>query len=481
VNARFLLVLLGGGAFVWSVKRWRLAVQVGMVLLVFEGAIRKWLLPGSQDLIYFAKDVFFLGSYLGFLQTRGRLRLRYPQAQVLYGALVLGAITGLLQVFNPRLPNFFVGLLGFKAYFLYVPLLFVIPAVFPDDMSLARFLKRYVLIAFPVGLLSVAQFFSSQESILNTYAQATETGAISTFGSSKFVRTTGTFSYISGYTSYLLTMTILILMILTATRWRFKGNLVVYAALGLTMLGMLMSGSRGPIFLLALVFPLYWWLAVVREKQSGQTFVRLLLGLGLLVAGLSSAGEEAVTAFSQRASGSRDVSSRLAAPFLSPFDMLPYAGPLGYGIGSTHQAASALTGGGPGGNTWLGSVAPESESGRVMLELGPLGFLLIYFARVGLAFFTLRQALRLRTAFHRAVAISALLFFLVEIPGGVVFEVTAGVYYWFLAGLVFLVVRLDREAVLARAAQERRARMAAAPRPPVAVPTGAPAAFGRGD
>jgi hypothetical protein len=475
LNARFLLVLLGMGVAVWSVRRWRLAVQVGIVLLVFEGAIRKWLLPGSQDLVYFAKDVFFLGSYLGFLQARPRLRLRYPQAPGLYAGLALGAAMGLLQVFNPRLPNFFVGLLGFKAYFLYVPLLFVVPAVFPDDMALARFLKRYVLVAFPVGLLSIAQFFSPPGSILNTYAQSTDIRAISTFGSSKFVRTTGTFSYISGYTSYLLAMTILILVILTATRWRFKGNLVVYSALGLTMLGMLMSGSRGPIFLLALVFPLYWWLAVVREKQSGQTFVRLLLGLGLLVAGLSSAGEEAVTAFSQRASGAQDAASRFTSPFVAPVDMLPFAGPLGYGIGSTHQAATAVTVG-IVPYSWLDGIAPESESGRVMLELGPLGFLLIYFARLSLAFFTLRQALQLRTAFHRAVAISALLFFLVEIPGGVVFEVTAGVYYWFLAGLVFLVVRLDREAVLAAAKGQPAA---AAPRRAVPAGTPVPVSLGR--
>jgi uncharacterized membrane protein len=125
--------------------------------------------------------------------------------------------------------------------------------------------------------------------------------------------------------------------------------------------------------------------------------------------------------------------------------MLPYAGPLGYGIGATHQAAAALTGGGE--NTWLGTVVPESESGRVMLELGPVGFFFVYLARVALALFAFRQALRLRTTFHRAVATSVLLFLLIQIPGGTVFDATAGVYYWFLGGLVFLVVRLDRQAV----------------------------------
>ena len=193
-------------------------------------------------------------------------------------------------MFNPTLPNLLVGVLGFKAYFLYVPLIFVVPAVFRDDAELARFLKRYILIVFPVVLLSLAQFFSPAGSVLNTYAQPTDSASISTFGSSKYVRITGTFSYISGYTAYLLVATILILMILTTTRWRFRGNLVIFAALGMVLLGIMMSGSRGPIFLLALVFPIYWWLAVVRERQSGQTFVRLLVGVGLLVAGLSRPG-----------------------------------------------------------------------------------------------------------------------------------------------------------------------------------------------
>ena len=444
--ARVLLLALGCAAVGWSVRQWRLAVQAAMVLLVFEGAIRKWLLPGAQDLVYFAKDALFLGAYVGFLRSRSR-RWPVPQAPLLYAALVASVVFGLFQMLNPMLPNLLVGVLGFKSYFLYVPLLFVVPAVFRDDAELARFLKRYVLVVFPVVMLSVAQFFSPAGSVLNTYAQPTDSNSISTFGSSNFVRTTGTFSYISGYTSYLLATTILILMILTATRWRFRGNLVVFAALGAVMLGIMMSGSRGPIFLLALAFPIYWWLAVVREKQSGQTFMRLLLGLSLLVAGLRSAGDQAVTAFSQRASSHEDLPYRMTYPFTSPVHMLSYSGLFGFGIGATHQAASALTGGVE--NPWLTNITPEAESGRVMLEIGPVGFFFVYFARFAIAAFTFRQTLRLRTLFHRAVATSALLIFLVQIPGGIVFDVTSGVYYWFLAGLVFLVVRLDRQTVAA--------------------------------
>lgn len=457
---RILLLVLGAAAFGWSIRQWRLAVQAAMLLLVFEGAVRKWLLPGAQDLVYFAKDALFLGAYLGFFRSRARGFL--PPAPLLYGGLGFAVAVGLFEIFNPRLPNVLVGVLGFKAYFLYVPLLFVVPSVFPDDAALVLFLRRYVLIIFPVVLLSIAQFFSPAGSILNTYAQPTDITSITKFGSSDFVRTTGTFSYISGYTSYLLTIILLLLMILTATRWRLRGNAVVFAALGTTLLGVMMSGSRGPIFLLALVFPLYWWLGVAREKQSGRTLVRLLFGLSLLVAALTSAGNRAVTAFSQRAtSTSVDVVDRLTLPFSSPFHMLPYAGLFGYGIGATHQAASALTGG--LGNPWLGTVVPEAESGRVMLELGPFGFFFVYLARLALLLFGLHQVFRLRTLFHRAVMISALLCFLMQIPGGVIFDVTAGVYYWFLAGLAFLVVRLDRQAAAVRSPLPATLRPATVP------------------
>ena len=146
---RLLVLLAGGGAAIWSFRRWRGAVQAALVLLIFEGAIRKWLVPGAQDLVYFAKDVLLLGAYLGFLRDRPRLRLRLPALPLLYGVLVLSVLFGLLEVFNPNLPSLLLGALGFKAYFFYVPLLFVLPAVFPDDASLARAMRKYLLIAIP--------------------------------------------------------------------------------------------------------------------------------------------------------------------------------------------------------------------------------------------------------------------------------------------------------------------------------------------
>lgn len=463
---RLLVVLAGIVALVWSTRRWKEAVQIALVLVIFEGAIRKWLVPGAQDLFYFAKDVFLLGAYVGFFRSPARRRYRPPAAPVLYAALAAGIFLGLLQIFNPLLPNLLVGILGFKAYFFYVPLIFVLPAMFQSDQELIVALRRYLLLAIPVGALAVAQFFSPPSSPLNIYARPTSNAAaIATFGSSTYVRVTATFSFISGYTSYLIATVVFLLVWMANARWRIRGNILMYGALSITLLGMLMSGSRGPVLLLAALFPFYWWLGVLREQGGGGTFGRLLLGLSLVAAVLAWAGEDAIGAFYGRALGIEDVPSRLTTPFQAPFHVIGDAGPFGFGIGATHQTAAAVTPGIPP-YAWLRGLLIEVESGRIMLELGAIGFAIIYLIRLYLLLFALAQVFKLRTRFHRSLAVGSFLFLLGSLPGGIVFEVTSGVYYWTFVGLLFLAMRLDREAVRAATA----ARIAVAPQTRTAQP-----------
>lgn len=465
MNERLIILAAGLVAAAWAFRRWRDAIKAVMVLLVVEGAIRKWLFPGAQDLVYFGKDVLLLAAYGGFLRDRERLpRIPSPPAPLL-ATLALGAAFGALQIFNPRLPNLLVGLLGFKAYFLYVPLVWVLPRVFDSDADLARFLRRYVLLAIPVGGLAVAQFFSPASSWLNTYARGGEAVTISTFGTSRFVRVTGTFSYITGFTSYLLATAILALAILATTRWRWRGQLPVYAALAATLVGMLMSGSRGPVFLFALILPIYAVLAVARERGGGATFGRLLVGAALVAALVVQLAPEAVEAFLGRASSGRDVRGRAAAPFTAPVHALQHAGLVGFGIGATHQAATIVAKG-VVPFSWTRGIVVEAESGKVMLELGPIGFALVYGARLLLAGWALSLVLRLKTRFHRALATSALLLLAAQMVGTVVFDPTTGVFYWTFAGLLVLAARLDREAE----ARARATVRAAAPEGPALAP-----------
>jgi hypothetical protein len=166
-----------------------------------------------------------------------------------------------------------------------------------------------------------------------------------------------------------------------------------------------------------------------------------------------------VNAFYGRASTGTDVTERLILPLLSPVEALGPAGLAGYGIGACHQAAEALTRG-IEPYSWLDDHLVEDEPGRIMLELGPLGFLLIYFVRVYVIFAAFEQVFRLRSSFHRAMAASAAMFFLAHLVGGIVFNVTADVYYWYFVGLLMAVVRLDRLPAGAVAAPPAKPRLA---------------------
>ena len=66
---------------------------------------------------------------------------------------------------------------------------------------------------------------------------------------------------------------------------------------------------------------------------------------------------------------------------MSPYLLLPEAGLLGFGIGATHQTAAALAPNLPP-YSWLRGLIVEVETGRIMLELGALGFLLVYLIRI---------------------------------------------------------------------------------------------------
>ncbi|HEV7670174.1 MAG TPA: hypothetical protein VGS22_16775 [Thermoanaerobaculia bacterium] len=463
MNSRYLLALAAAAAAAWAFRRWRQAIPVVMVLLVLEGAIRKWVFPGAQDIVYFGKDLLLLGAYAGYFTDNVAGRLRAPKVPVLTISLAICALFGLLQIFNPRSPNLLVGIFGWKAYFFYVPLFFVVPTALSSDVQIVRFLRRYVLLAIPVCLLGMAQFVAPGSSFLNTYARQPEEGQIASFGSSEHIRITGTFAYITGFTSYLMATLILLLALLAASRWRFRGNFWIFSAFGLALVGVLMSGSRGPVLILALLLPLYWWLAVIREGGAATTS-RLVIAAALVGSLVVYAGSSATEAWLGRAAGHSDVAERLTQPLLSPVRALEAAGLFGFGIGTAHQTAMALT---PGVRpySWLHGAIVEDEPGKIMIELGPIGFVLFYFIRVFLAFYAFRQVLELRIQFHRAIACACLLFFLAELPGGVVFEVTAGLYFWFFAGLLAAVVALDRKAVQAAlAAQPRPVTLASAVR-----------------
>jgi len=445
-------------ACAWAVQRWWLGLRLVLVLLVLEGAVRKWLLPEHQQLVYLAKDALLLAVYVGFIADRRHVR-RVTIPPSIQLPLVLCMAWGALEIFNPKLPAVLVGLFGWKAYFWYAPLLWVVPAAFRDLEDLEKFLRRYLQLTLPVVALGLVQFRAPADSPLNRYAWGGEEGfrGIATFGEAGAARVTGTFSYITGFSTFLVVAGVLLLVLLAGRDFRWRGNAWTWAALGAVPLGVLVTGSRGPLILLAGLLPVLALLARRGAVGVVAGVGRLLVVGGLLAAFVSFAGAPALEAFSYRARTSgEDLGTRMLAPFVEPVDLMGEVGLFGSGIGATHQAAPSLVPDlRPG--SWLEGLVAEVESSRVMIELGPLGFLLEYACRVAIAGVALAGALRLATPRARALALGAAFFCASQIPGTIVVNVTGGLYFWFLAGAYFLAQACDREGFRASAARSAAA------------------------
>jgi hypothetical protein len=441
-----MLISLLGLAFVFclSVLNWRQSIKAVLVLLVFEGVLRKWVFPDASEAIYFLKDVILIGAYVnyyGFARNLHRPHLRNSLLTIL---IFLASGWCLFQAWNPSLGSPLVGLFGLRNYLLYIPLIGLTPALFDTEEALYRFLRNYLLLLIPVGLLGVAQFFSPADSFLNVYAPG-ET-AVATFGVTTNARVTGTFSYISGYAVYLLVCFSLLIPMLTISqppRWRW---LTIVELLLLVVNGF-MNGSRGLILGCILILLGYFLVKIVTQTAST---LRLLKQFTVPIVAVAITSViwfyPAIDAFWQRTTSNQDIPRRIAGGFLEPLYFFQYKELDGFGTGATHQATPALRRilGLPGGEAI--PVGYEAEMGRITLELGPLGFLFWYGLRLALIGLLWQVHRRLSRPFLKELALSICLLHLVQLSGQLVFNHTALVYYWFFSGFIFLLPQLEQVA-----------------------------------
>src|SRR5207302_509181 len=155
-----------------AVHTWERGVQAILVVVVIEGAIRKWFMPSATELVYFYKDVLMIATLIGYCRKRRKAPFVITRHLFLVSAITgVFVIYALLAFALPCGPPVLVGLLGLKAYCLYIPLAFITPRAFPDKESLIKFLKWYLIIVLPVAAIGVMQFLDSNtQSTLNRYA-----------------------------------------------------------------------------------------------------------------------------------------------------------------------------------------------------------------------------------------------------------------------------------------------------------------------
>jgi hypothetical protein len=164
-------------------------------IVIFEGALRKWVFPGFGSVIYFLKDPFVLIAYL--------LAFKYamwPKRNALFTcACILALIYLIVAILQILLLNVhpLVVAYGLWVYFWYMPLAFLIGENFRGK-DLARLVRQTLFVAIPIACLVYYQFKSPMDHWINLYVDPD--AKVATVG--QVVRTCGTFSYLTGETIF---------------------------------------------------------------------------------------------------------------------------------------------------------------------------------------------------------------------------------------------------------------------------------------
>ena len=174
-----------------QVRTLRRLIWLYFWLLMFEGALRKWVPPLSAPLLV-VRDPLVLLIYFQAVRCR-RFPVGGPVVAYFF-LMVCFVLLALVQITASIGGGPLVSVYGLRTNFLHLPLIFVIPRAFsPADV---RKLGRWVLmLCIPMTALMIWQYSSPAGSWIN--AATTADGEQLAFAMGK-IRAAGTFSFVTG-------------------------------------------------------------------------------------------------------------------------------------------------------------------------------------------------------------------------------------------------------------------------------------------
>lgn len=435
------------GSRVSPVKvRWGLGLF--LLLLLYDGALRKWVLPGAEQILLIAKDALLLGL-LGYAMLHRPRHVPAAMQPAARGLFLLYAAWVLLETGNLNLPSALVGIWGLKAHLLYASLILLLPLAFGNlDDVLRLLVKVYPWVVVPVCGLAFAQVASPADSFINQSLKGGTEGT-AYFGEAGLVRVTGTFSYITGMSSFVQASTVLGMgLFLGGARSR-----PFLVGLGFALATLPATGSRSVIVIAAVSAVIMLLAAVASRLIGAKMATRIVVVIALLGAVSFQTQDEAWVALQQRAEQASYDESRTITAFTNAFSFFDVAGFFGFGAGSANLGSPALVKGVAPFSWFPAGTRFEEESGRLVLELGMFGWLFSQAMRIALFLWSARLALKGRTRTVRVAAVLALpVMALGMYQGNGVFAPPVGAsYYWFCVALLAMAHHEHRQAAAQRA------------------------------
>jgi hypothetical protein len=143
-------------------------VYVFFFFSLFDGCLRKWLFPNHYTEIYFLKDLILLTIYIIAIKTGYLLKNKIEKItySFLFAITLLGFF-GYLKHNDLNFDIFISFILGFRSYWIYIPLAFLISNLLKIE-DFQKFIQINLYLVFPYFLLISMQSFFSPASAINS-------------------------------------------------------------------------------------------------------------------------------------------------------------------------------------------------------------------------------------------------------------------------------------------------------------------------
>ncbi len=354
-----------------KLKCLKFGVWTYFILLLFEGALRKWVLPGLATPLLVIRDP--LALWLIYTSWKYNFwKINFFTVSVFF-IVYIGI--GFALIFGHG--NISVALYGARIFILHFPLMFVIGKIF-NKKDVEQLGRVTLILSIPMVILIGLQFYSPQSAWVNRGVGGDISGA-GFSGAMGFYRPPGTFSFtIGNVLFYSLVSSFVFYYWLT----NVKINRLILILSSVALLASLsFSISRTLVFTVLIVL-LFSFVTIIRNPKVLRKFFLLLiviLMLFLILKNFSLIGTS-MDAFYSRFDSASNIEGGVSNSLINRFfgamfksfshsNSVPF---FGYGIGiGTNVGAKILTGS-------SGFLVAEWEWARIIAELGfILGFFII--------------------------------------------------------------------------------------------------------
>jgi hypothetical protein len=368
-------------------RQLKIGVWLYILLVIFEGGLRKWVLPGLSDALLVIRDPIAIMVLL-FARSKGYLSFNpYVFWMMLVGCL------GIVTAVTLGHGNFIVALYGARIFIVHFPFMFAMAKIFTIE-DVIDVGKALLWISLPMTLLIIVQFYSPQSAFVNRGVGGDVSGA-GFSGALGYFRPPATFSFTNG-TALFYGLVAAYVFYFWFNTFLIKRFLLIASTVCL-LLSIPFSISRTLTFEVALSIAFMVVALWHRPKYLRKVlFAAAIVGIAFFFLSnqsFFSTGTDALTARFDNASGSEgdlnDVfMDRILAGMLYAIQNAPNLPFFGYGLGmGTNAGAVLLT----GSATFL---IAEEEWGRVIGEMGLLMGFIVIIIRIAFSISTLKKAIK---------------------------------------------------------------------------------------